>query len=88
MATTYSKIHPIALGVSFAIIAGIVTFLMGLSAHALFNGKPLVSMLGTMYITYNPSLLNSAIGALIAAVNGLVGGYIAAWLYNLLSDYI
>jgi hypothetical protein len=88
MATTYSKIHPIALGLSFAIIAGVATLLMGLLAHAVFNGKPLVSMLGSMYITYNPSLMNSAIGALIAAVNGLIGGYIAAWIYNLLCDYI
>lgn len=85
---TYSKLHPIALGLSFAVIAGVITFLMGLSANMFFNGKPLVSMLGTMYITYHPTVLNSAFGALIAFVNGLVGGYIAAWLYNLLADYI
>jgi hypothetical protein len=84
----YSKIHPIALGLSLAIIAGISSFLMGLFANMFFSGKPLVSMIGTLYISYNPSILNSALGALIVFINALIAGYIAAWIYNLLSDYI
>lgn len=84
----YTKLHPIAFGLSIAILAGVSAFLMGLFANMFFNGKPLVSMVGTMYVTYNPSLMNSALGALIVFVNALIGGYIAAWIYNFLADHI
>lgn len=84
----YAKLHPIAIGIAIAIIAGVSTLLMGLFINMFFNGKPLVSMIGTLYITYNPSLLNSALSALIVFVNALIGGYIAAWIYNLLAEYI
>ena len=83
-----SKLHPLALGISLGIISGVSTFIMGLLAYLLLNGKPLVSMVGTMYLTYNPTLMNSLLGGAIVFVNGLIAGYIAAWIYNFLSEYI
>lgn len=85
---TYAKIHPIALGLTLAILAGLATFFAGLIANVLSNGKPLVSSLGTMYITIIPSIQNSALGGVMAFVGSLIGGYIAAWIYNILSEYI
>lgn len=82
------KIHPVALGLSLGIISAISTFVMGLIAFILLNGKPLVSMFGTMYITYNPTLINAALGAAIVFLNAVIAGYIVAWIYNLLTDYI
>ena len=84
----YIKIHPIAAGLTLAILSGLSAFFTGLTANMLLNGKPLASMYGTMYITYNPSFLNTALGGLGAFIVGLIGGYVAAWLYNLLSEYI
>ncbi len=84
----YSKIHPIALGLSLAVMSGLATLFVGLFANIFVNGKPLVTMVGTMYVTYIPSIENSALGALMVFVAVLISGYIAAWIYNLLSDYI
>jgi hypothetical protein len=84
----HSKLHPIALGLSIAIIASVATLLIGLSINMFFNGKPIACMIGSLYLTYNPSILNSALSALIVFVDSLIGGYIAAWLYNVLSDYL
>jgi hypothetical protein len=83
-----NKIHPLALGLSLGIISGLTTFIMGLLAFILLNGKPLVSMLGTMYITYNPTLINGALGAAIVFINTVIAGYIFAWLYNYLANYM
>lgn len=83
-----SKIHPIALGLTLGLLAGAAAFGMGLLALLFLNGKPLVSMLGTMYITYQPSLANSAIGGILVFLNMAIGGYITAWMYNFLIEYI
>ena len=81
---TVSKLHPLAFGIALGIISGLSTLIMGLLAYLVLNGKPLVSMFGTMYITYNPSLINSTIGGLIVFINAIIAGVIVAWLYNLL----
>ncbi len=83
----FSKIHPVALGLSIGVISGLSTFFMGLLALAFYTGKPLVAMVGTMYVTFNPSLFNSALGAVVVFVNAFIGGYIAVWIYNLLIQY-
>ncbi len=83
----FSKIHPVALGLAVGVVSGLSTFFMGLLALAFYTGKPLVAMVGTMYVTFNPSLFNSVLGALAVFVNAFIGGYIAVWVYNLLIDY-
>lgn len=79
-----SRIHPLALGLTLGIISGLSVFIMGVLAYIVLDGKPIVSMLGTMYVTYNPTLINSILGGIIAFVNAFIAGYIAAWIYNLL----
>ena len=85
---TFSKLHPIALALTLAIISGISVLGLGLSANMFLNGKPLATMVGSVYFTYNPSILNSLLSALLVFVNALVGGYVAAWVYNLLLKYL
>ncbi|RUR13660.1 hypothetical protein [Legionella sp. km772] len=84
----YSKIHPIALGLTLGILAGLGTLFAGLLANIFFNGKPFVTTVGSMYVTYSPTIQNSAIGGLMAFLGALVGGYVAAWVYNILCEYI
>ena len=88
MTASKNKLHPLALGITLAIISSISTFVVGVAAFILLNGKPLVSMVGTMYITYNPTLTNAALGAAIVFINAIIAGYVAAWIYNLLIEYI
>jgi len=84
----FSKINPIALGLSIGILSGIVTFFASLAAFIVYAGKPIVSTLGTMYIAYNPTLANCAIGTVIVFVNSFIGCYIAARLYNGLLSHV
>jgi hypothetical protein len=83
-----SKLDPIALGAAVGILSGAVAWIMGLLAIAFYTGKPIVAMMGTMYFTYNPSFINSALGGGVVLVNSFIGGYITAWLYNFLMDYL
>lgn len=80
----YSKIHPVSFGVAVGVISGLSTFFMGLMALFLYTGKPLVAMLGTMYVTYNPSLFNSVVGGVAVSVNGFIAAYIISLVYNLM----
>lgn len=67
----------IALGVSWG--AGIV--LLGL-AGSIGWGRPLVDVLGSVYLGYRPSFTGSLIGGLWAFFDGALGGIAIAWLYN------
>ena len=81
-----SKLHPVALGASFGIISGVMVLGMALLAQVFLDGKPIVAALGTMYISYNTSLINSLLVGVYAFANGFVGGYVVAWIYNFLID--
>ena len=80
----FSKIHPVALGLSVGIISGLSAFFMGMLALAFYTGKPLVAMAGTLYVTLNPSFINSALAGVVVFVNAFIGSYIVAWIYNFL----
>ena len=80
----FSKIHPLALGVSVGVLSGISAFFVGVMALLFYTGKPLVGMMGSMYITYNPSLTNCVLGAVVVSINAFIGGYITSWVYNFL----
>ncbi len=67
----------IALGVSWG--GGVV--LLGL-AGSIGWGRPLVDVLGSVYLGYRPSFTGSLIGGLWAFTDGALGGIVIAWLYN------
>ncbi|MBN1574075.1 MAG: bacteriophage holin [Deltaproteobacteria bacterium] len=45
-----------------------------------------ITMIGRIYIGYKISVTGSLIGAAWGFFDGLIGGFIIAWLYNLLTD--
>ncbi len=81
---TISNLHPVAFGVALGVISGVSIFGMGLLAQMFLHGKPLVAAVGTMYISYNATLINSALGGVVSFVNAFIAGYVAAWIYNVL----
>lgn len=85
---TYSKIHPLALAITVGVLSGLSTFFIGVAAQLFYTGKPLVGMMGTMYITYTPSLVNSALGGALVLINVFIGTFIVAWVYNFLVKHI
>ena len=84
----FTKINPLALAISVSVLSSLASFFMGLAAFVLYAGKPLVAMVGSLYLSYNPSMANAGLGAAIVFMNTFVGSYIAAWIYNFLLDYI
>lgn len=84
----FSKINPLALGISISVLSALASFFMGLAAFIFYAGKPIVAMIGSIYLSYNPSLANAGLGAVIVLMNTFVSSYIAAWVYNFLLDYI
>ena len=83
---TIGKIHPIAFGVIAGILFSVSVFSMGLLAHFFLVDKPIILGVGTLYITYNPSLINAVFCTVIAGINGFIGGYIFSRIYNFLVE--
>ena len=44
------------------------------------------TFIGRIYIGYNISLMGSFIGAVWAFIDGLIGGFLFAWIYNFLGN--
>ena len=79
------KLDVKALGLSCAIIWGIGVFALTwwLIAFDGITGEP--TPLAPLYRGHTVSPIGSLIGLGYAAVDGLVGGVVLAWLYNVLS---
>ncbi len=77
-----NKLQPVPLGLALGILWGVSAFVLGLMAIGGWGGG-IVTGLGTLYIGYGPSIIGAIIGAIWAFVDGLVGGVILAWLYNI-----
>ena len=84
----YSKIHPIALALTTGVLSGSAATFVGLMAYLFYTGKPFVAMMGSMYVSYNPSLMNCALGGLGVGLNVFIATYVVVWIYNFLIDYI
>lgn len=69
----------LALAIGLTWGAGI--FLLGLGG-SIGWGRPLVEVLGSLYLGFRPSLIGSLIGGLWAFVDGAIGGIVIAWLCN------
>lgn len=78
----HSKLHPFALGLTLGIIWGASILLMGLIATFYTYGKTFVTVVGGLYIGYQPTIMGSFLGAGIGFLDAFIGGVIAAWLYN------
>jgi hypothetical protein len=77
-----NKLQPVPLGLAAGILWSVSVFILGLTAIGGWGGG-IVAGLGTFYIGYGPSFVGAIIGAVWAFVDGLVGGVLLAWLYNM-----
>ncbi len=71
-----------AFGLSIGIVWGGVMFLLGLMVMFFNWGSALVSLMGSMYVGYKPTLLGSIIGGIWGFMDAGIGGVLVAWLYN------
>jgi hypothetical protein len=85
---TYSKIHPLALAITLATLSGLATTGTSLMFFIFYTGKPFVAMLGSMYVSYNPTLMNCFFAGAMVFINTFVACYIVAWVYNFLLKYM
>lgn len=77
------NLNPSALGLSIGVVWGVALFLYGMGTAYYNYGGGLVSMLSSIYPGYSGTWTGAAIGALYGLVDGFIGAYIIAWLYNL-----
>ena len=76
------KLHVTAFAIAVGVVWGIGVFLITWWI-ILFEGQTgATTFLGLVYRGYNISALGSVIGLGWAAVDGLIGGAIFAWVYN------
>ena len=79
------KLNVKAFAFTFAIWWGVGIFLLTWWIIALDGASDEAFFLGRIYIGYTISPLGSLIGFVWAFADGLVGGAIFAWLYNVLA---
>ncbi|WP_454783088.1 hypothetical protein [Legionella sp. WA2022007384] len=84
----FGKIDPVALGASLGALSGISTFFMGLMIVIFNKGKPFTGVMGTIYMTYDLSLLQCVLGAVGVFISTFISSFLIAWLYNTLSKRV
>lgn len=79
------KLNVKAFGLSCGLIWGIGLFAMTWWIIAFEGSTCEVTLIGRLYRGYNISAFGSFIGLAWGFADGLIGGLIFAWLYNLLA---
>ncbi len=73
-----------ALGIAVGVVWALGVFFAGIAA--MFDwGDAFVTVLGSFYLGYGPSIIGAIIGAIWAVVDGFVAGFVIAWIYNKLA---
>jgi hypothetical protein len=72
------------LGLALGLTWGAGVLALGLLGAAGW-GRPVVDVLGSLYLGYRPTLPGSVIGGAWAFVDGALAGVVVAWLYNRVS---
>lgn len=75
------KLNKTAFGIACGIVWAAIVFFIGLSG-AFGLGESLVRFIGEFYIGFNDTFFGSLIGMIWAFVEGFVGGFVLAWIYN------
>jgi hypothetical protein len=75
------KLQPLAFGIAAGLVWAFGVFFAGI--FAMFDwGNAFVTMLGSFYLGYGPTVVGAIIGALWAVVDGFCFGFVIAWIYN------
>jgi len=74
-----------AFALAFGIVWGLGLFLLTWWMILVHGASGAKTFIGLFYLGYTVSPLGSVIGLIWAFVDGLIGGAIFAWLYNLIA---
>ncbi len=77
------KLSVCRLGFALGLTWAISMLIVGLTAWLFSYGTAMVTLMGSIYIGFKPTLLGSFIGAGLGFVDGFIGGVLIAWFYNL-----
>lgn len=69
-------------GLALGILWGLAVLILGIAATYANYGLSFVDLFSTMYIGYDITLIGSIVGGIWGFLDGLIGGFIFAWLYN------
>jgi hypothetical protein len=78
------KLNVKAFALTAAILCGLGLFLLTWWLFAIVGAAGAKTIIGDIYLGYSVSPLGSLIGLAWGFADGLIGGAIFAWLYNLL----
>ncbi len=76
------KLNPKQLAIAGGIVWGAYVLLAGWAAAIGWGNHALVNALAGLYIGYKATFWGSVIGGLWAIVDGVIAGYLIAYLYN------
>ncbi|MBN1645107.1 bacteriophage holin [Candidatus Woesearchaeota archaeon] len=76
------KLNTTKFGLTLGILWGLAVLLLGIAATYASYGTEFVNLLGGMYIGFDTTLIGSIVGGIWGFFDGLIGGFIFAWLYN------
>lgn len=79
------KLNPKALALTSGIIWGLSIFIATIWLLIRNTGGDTISLLKNFYLGYSYSIGGAFIGLLWGFIDGLIIGFIFAWLYNLLT---
>jgi len=79
------KLNVKAFALTCALVWGLGLFLLTWWIIVLDGATGEITFIGRFYRGYNISPVGSIIGLVWASIDGLIGGAIFAWLYNLIS---
>lgn len=79
------KLSPKAVGLALGILTGLGLFIMTILAVYTSYLTHIVELLVGVYPYYEISLQGAAAGLIWGFVDGLIGGLIFAWVYNLIA---
>ncbi len=78
------KLDAARLGIALGIVWGGGCLLLGWAAAAFGWGTPIVELAGTLYIGFAPTPAGGLAGGLWGLADGLIGGLLIAWIYNVI----
>ena len=86
--TSSIRLNVKAFAVTCALIWGIGLFVLTWWIMAFDGSTGEATLIGQVYRGYRISPLGSLIGLVYATPDGLIGGAIFAWLYNVIADHL
>jgi hypothetical protein len=76
------QLDAVRLGFAFGVVWGVGLLFMGLISTYTGYAAPFVIIIGAIYPGYGNTLIGSFLGLLWGAVDGFIGGWLIAKLYN------